>query len=63
MWKGNRLRNYREMRGLSRRDLAEKTGISEQTIFRYETDRREPTVDKLVKIADALGVSPIVFIN
>lgn len=55
---GYRIREIREMRGMSQSELAEKTGITRATIWRLETGEEETTTTKtLLKIAEALGVS------
>ncbi len=55
---GYRIREIREMKGMSQSELAEKTGITRATIWRLETGAEETTTTKtLLKIAEALGVS------
>ena len=55
---GYRIREIREMRGMSQSELAEKTGITRATIWRLETGEEETTTTKtLLKIAEALGAS------
>ncbi|MDU0967970.1 MAG: helix-turn-helix transcriptional regulator [Actinomycetaceae bacterium] len=41
--------------GISQRDLAEKTGISQSTLSRTLAGRRAPKLPELVLIADATG--------
>lgn len=59
MTNGERIKNYREQKGISQTDLAEMVGTTKQTIFKYENDiiTNIPS-DKVEKIAAALGVSP-----
>jgi transcriptional regulator with XRE-family HTH domain len=52
-----RLREYRERRGLSIRDLAAEAGVSFPTVWRIETRRLSPTVSMLEKLAAALGIA------
>lgn len=62
----NRLKEAREIRGISQEELAEKSGISRTTISELETNKKEVTTNiTLEKIANALGfkVSEIFFIN
>lgn len=44
-------------RGLNNRQLADKTGLTEQTIGRYTNGKRVPNVLDGIKIATALGLS------
>ena len=43
--------------GMSRDELAEKTGLATETIARYERGEREPKANVVRKLASALGVS------
>lgn len=52
----NRLREFRESAGLSQRGLAEKAGVSQQSICYMETGAREGKVSTWRKVCDALGV-------
>ncbi len=57
---GTTLREIRDRKKLSRRDLSVltgKNGISEQTIYRIEEGRRNPSIKTLEKLAKALGVA------
>lgn len=55
---GERIKQIRELRGMSRKELADKLGITEMSVGRYENNQREPKYDMLTKIAKALDVSP-----
>lgn len=46
----------REASGLSLRELAERAGLSHQTLVILEAGKTQPRVDTLAKIARALGV-------
>lgn len=52
-----RIKQYREMRGLSQKMLGERCGINESIIRKYELGLRNPKPDRLIKIADALCIS------
>lgn len=54
---GTRLRAARLEAGLSQAALSERTGIVQQAISRYESGTSTPSVDTLVRLADALSVS------
>lgn len=54
---GKQIRDYRSMKRLTQRELARKSDLSINTINRYETGERMPTIYNLCKIAEALDVS------
>lgn len=51
------IKQLREERGLSQKDVAEYLGITRQAIASYELAKREPDYDILHKLADFFGVS------
>lgn len=51
---GNMLKVVRNLEGISLRELAEKSGVSKNTIFRIENNQSIPRIDVLRKLADAL---------
>lgn len=53
---GRRIKTLREARDLSRQQLAEKAGMSRETIRLLEAGRFDPTLRTLTKLARALGV-------
>ena len=53
-----RLRQAREMAGLTQQDLAEKLGVTKNSISNYENGVSSPKWDVLVKIFDVLCVDP-----
>ncbi len=53
----NRLRVWREHRGLTIRALAEKAGLAQPYLSQIETGRREGTVETYRKLAGALSLS------
>jgi len=55
---GANLRDWRRARGLSRRALAERVGISAHMLARYERGERYPDDKTLHALADALNISP-----
>lgn len=55
---GKNLREIRQRKGLSQRDLAKMTGISASAIGMYEQGRREPNTETTEALARALCVSP-----
>jgi len=54
---GARLRYIRKKRKLTQEQLAEKASIIRTMICRYESENQIPTVEVLVKLANALEVS------
>jgi transcriptional regulator with XRE-family HTH domain len=56
---GEKLKEVRDRRLLSQRELAEKAGLSPTTILKLEDDRvKEPHPRTIRKLAEALGVDP-----
>lgn len=55
MTTGELIQQRRKAKGLTQKQLAEMLGVAEITIRQYETNKREPKIDKLSRIADALG--------
>lgn len=47
----------RQMRGLTQAELGTRAGIAAASISHFETGQRQPSLDSLVKLADALDVS------
>lgn len=45
-------------RGMSQKDLAEKSGITEPSVSRYLAGKRTPRFDVVINFAKALGVKP-----
>lgn len=54
---GNNIKFYRLMRRMSQEKLARLIGVSKMAISYYESDKRMPDYDILIKISDVLGVS------
>jgi transcriptional regulator with XRE-family HTH domain len=53
---GPRLRQIRELRGITLTDLATRTNISKSTLSRLETGQRRPTLDLLLPLAQTYRV-------
>ena len=53
---GQRLRRLRKSKGLTQAELAYRVGMHELSISRYELDKRQPQVEEVRKLAEALGV-------
>lgn len=54
---GESIRKYRKEKGWSQRKLSELSGVSHTQIANYETNRTKPTLETIVKIANALNVN------
>ncbi len=52
-----RLRTERELRGLSRRDLALLSGVNERSIINYENAVNDPPLTQAARLARALEIS------
>lgn len=48
----------RARRGLTRKQVADVIGVSEQSIYRWEKGDKFPGGDKLLALADFYGVEP-----
>ena len=54
---GDRIREIREVRGMTQDQLADKAGISKGFLSDVENDKRNVSSENLLKIANALGAS------
>ncbi len=50
------LRRERESRGVSMNEVAQRSGLSQSMISLVERDLRNPTLDTLLRITDALEI-------
>jgi len=55
---GARLRQIRQERALSLRELGERSGVAFDTINKLENEHREAQPRTIRKLAEALGVEP-----
>ena len=55
------LKRWRAIRGISQRDLADKSGVGYASIARIETGRQDPTVGMLTRLASALRIDVVDF--
>ena len=53
---GKKIEMFREMRGISRHELADIMNVTRQTVFRWEHGERIPDVLTFVRLARVLGV-------
>lgn len=54
---GQKIYKLRTDAKLSQEELAEKLGVSRQSVSKWETDASVPELDKLIKLSEAFGVS------
>lgn len=54
---GESIKNIRKSKGITQKELAERIGITDSAITKYEKGDREPGWETLYKIADVLEVS------
>jgi len=60
---GEGIRNVREAKGLTLKQLGDRIGVSPSYIHAYETGRRKPKLEVIKKIASALEIDPEYLIN
>lgn len=53
---GDKVRQLRKSHGWTQQELADKAGITKQTVWNLESARSAPGTGTLMKLADALGV-------
>jgi len=53
---GARIAKLRRRIGMSQRQLADTLGVSPSAVGMYEQDRREPSLEKLLRLAELLHV-------
>ena len=61
MTTGEKIKYFRNMRGISQETLGQLSGINSATIKKYGI--RNPKSDQLLKIANALGISINIFMD
>ena len=54
---GNKIKELRKDRNISQDELAEKINIDGRQISRYENDKMNPSIEVLIKIAEAFNIS------
>lgn len=52
-----RLKEIRKSKGISQLKMAMDLNTNQNTISRYETGKREPGINELIKIADYFNIS------
>lgn len=55
---GAKIRQLRERRGMTQKQLADALGLSQVAICLWETGENVPTIQNLYRLADILGCEP-----
>lgn len=63
MTTGQRIKKARTSMNISQQELGKRLGVSQAMIAQYESDARNPKMETLQKIGDALGVSWTYFVG
>lgn len=54
---GTELKQHRELHALSQAQLAKETGLNQQAISLWETNKRTPSIENCVTLADYYGIT------
>lgn len=54
---GKKITLYRKKASLTQEDLAERMGVSRQTIYKWENDLAYPELRKLERLTEVLNIS------
>ena len=60
---GERIKNIREQRNISQKELAKKIGVSNSRLSNWELGINRPDVDSLALICNALGISADILLD
>lgn len=52
-----KIKEYRKLAKLTQKELGKRIGVAESTISQYESGKRQPDYETLLKLSDYLGVS------
>jgi len=58
LWVGAVLREFRQQAGLSQDELADRMDVSTPYISMLESGKRYPSIEMLIRVANALEVQP-----
>ena len=48
----DRIQNLRRLKGISQEELADKIGVSRQSISKWESEQSTPDIDKVILLSD-----------
>ena len=54
---GERLKELRKSKRFTQKEIGDLCGVSDISVYKWETNRAEPNVDTLCKLADIYGVT------
>ena len=54
---GKRIKDERQLKGLTQSQLAEKIGTTQSTIGKYEREELQPNIEVIIKICKVLEIS------
>ncbi len=54
---GHNIKSFREAKGISQNELAERLSVTRQAVSNWECGKSEPDIDTLHKISDILGIT------
>ena len=60
---GQKIRKYRKLNGMTQKELGDKSGLSEIAIRSYESNKRNPKKEQLIKLSSALNIPLKVLCN
>ena len=55
--------SHRKNIGLTQKELAEKVGVSTNTVARWERSESEPSFSDFLKLCEVLGINPLDFME
>ena len=53
----DRIQNLRKLRGISQEQLADRLGVSRQTISKWESEQSTPDMEKIILLSDYFEVT------
>ena len=53
----DRIQNLRKTKGISQEELADKIGVSRQTVSKWESEQSAPDMDKIILLSDYFEVT------
>ena len=57
IWLGQNIKRFRQMFGISQKELGERLGVTKETIYRYENNIQSPPLQILIQLSALLGIS------
>ena len=57
------IKSHRKNIGLTQKELAEKVGVSMNTVARWERNESEPSWSDFIKVCVVLGMNPLDFME